>query len=109
MVWRTPARSLTPRWSKETATLMASTLSLPGLVDCTRDRSRALARAGPAAARRFHPRQRGPEIRPSDLVHVGRRPDGGPGRRVPALRLPRGRQAPGPPTDVLEGPRHAPA
>ena len=48
-------------------------------------RSRAAPRARPAASGRLRPRRRRGRLRPSDLVDVGRRPDGGADVQVPAL------------------------
>src|SRR5207248_5913120 len=97
---RTRSRSLTPRWSNATATFMkALRYSHAG--------RRALARAGSTAPGRLDPRSRGHELRPSDLVDVGRRPDGGSARRAPALRLRQGRRPAQRPPDLLERARLA--
>ena len=72
-------------------------------------RPRHLARAGAAAARRLDPIQRRRRLRPSDLLDVRRRPDGGPDQQVPALRLRRARRPAQRPPHLLEGPRLAAA
>src|SRR5919202_4125453 len=108
----TRSRSLTPRWSNAAATLIARTLPVEvyanssGRWEC-HDGSRALARARPAAPRRLRACERCGEVGPSNVLDVGRRPDGRPGRQAPALRLrPPGEPEQRPP-DLLQGPRLA--
>ena len=63
--------------------------------------------AGTAAARGLRARGRRGGVGPSDVVDVGRRPDGGAPRQVPPLRLRRPREPGERPPDLLQGPRLA--
>src|SRR6185312_1864351 len=64
-------------------------------------------RAGPAAARRLGPLLCGRQLRPSDVLDVGGRPDGGADGEAPPARLPAPREPEQRPPDLLQGPRVA--
>ena len=103
----TRSRSLTPRWSNATATLIPRYVTTNDERGADDGRARALAGAGTAATGRRGASERQGEVRPSDLVDVGRRPRRRPPRGTLPVRL-RAAEEPGErPARLLEGSRVA--